>query len=127
MYRRIALLSAALCLPLLSFAGPAHAAGGTVTVTNGGINYPLGDNNVVVSVCHAHATPGPGEIAVATSVRCTINGNSSPTITLPGGDAVVVHANAASRPVTVCAYGQATFSPTVGAMYTSSSSRCWVL
>lgn len=108
-------------------APPAFAAGGTTQNTNGGAKPRVGQGAVVVSVCAAHAVPGPNEFAVATAVRCSINGYWSPTVTMPGGDAVVVHANATSWPVVVCVQSQAVFVPLViGAPYTSEwRTTCW--
>ena len=111
----------------LATATPSHAAPpGTLELYILGDNERVGNGVVASAVCMAVASPETGWTAVATSVRCTINGFPSPTVTTPTAVAVTSVANATTAPVTVCIYGDAIFSPTFGATITLHQEECVV-
>ena len=124
MRRRALLLTAALLAVSVQTAPGASAAGGSVIPDLSVVNQTLGNGVVSVAVCTARAVPGPLEVPVVTSVWCDINGFQSPTISVPGANAAVVNGNATVAPVKVCVHALAVFSPTIGAPYTATGTKC---
>ena len=124
MRRPAFLLTAALLAAATQTAPGASAAGGGVVADVSVLNQTLGNGVVSLALCTARATPGPVEIPVVTSVWCDINGFQSLTVSAPGAFAAVVNGNATTKPVTVCVHALAVFSPTIGAPYTATSTKC---
>lgn len=107
----------------IPFGSPARAASSaSVSLGYERIVVPVGSGFEVVVLCNASAvSPDQLEVALATVVSCSVNGNSANRAT-PGRESYVTVNTIAVAPYTVCISGEAAFTQPLAQEFSIPSS-----